>query len=115
MGMDFLTGPTSDNYNEIRGRTLSTNKSIFRDISISSTKSSVIYYERMILNNLKDDDDPMDASPELSYKIEQEKTFYISKVANQQDYMRTKNRNIEDTMAYGTHDKSVINIQLPYD
>ena len=82
MGMDFPTGPIPDNYNEVRGRTLSTNKSISRDTSMSSTKSSVLYHERIILNNLKDDDDPMDASPKLSYETEQKKAFCISKAAD---------------------------------
>jgi len=115
MGMDFPTGPTPDNYDEVRGRTLSTNKSISRDTSMSSTKLSVIYHERMTLNNSKDNDVPMDASPELSYETEQEKAFCISKVVDQQDHMRTKDGNIEATVAHGTHDESVINIQLPYD
>ena len=114
MGMDFSTGPTPDNYDEMRGRTLSTNKSISSDTSMSLTKSSVIYHERMTLNNSKDDDNPMDASPELSYETEQEKVFHISKVADQQDHMRTKEGNIKATVAHGTHNESVINIQLPY-
>ena len=79
MGMDFSTEPTPDNYDEMRGRTLSTNKSISSDTSMSLTKSSVIYHERMTLNNSKDDDNPMDASPELSYETEQEKAFHISR------------------------------------
>jgi len=115
MGMDFPTGPTPDNYNEVRGRTLFTNKSISRDTSISLTKLSVIYHERMTLNNSKDDDDIMDASSKLFYETDQEKAFCISKVADQQDYMRTKGGNIKATVAYGTHNESVINIQLPYD
>jgi len=78
MGIDFLTGPTPDNYNEIRDRTLSTNKSISRDTLMSSTKSSVIYHERMTLNNLKDNNNPIDTFPKLSYKTEQKKTFCIS-------------------------------------
>ena len=113
--MDFPTGPIPDNYNEVRGRILSTNKSIFRDISMFSTKSSVIYHERMTLNNLKDNDDPINTSPELSYETEQEKAFHISKAVNQQNHMRTKDGNIKVTIAHGTYDESVINIQLPYD
>ena len=70
MGVDFPTGSIPDNYDEMRGRTLSTNKSISRDTSMSSTRSSVVYYERMVYNNLKDKDDPMDSTSELSYEIE---------------------------------------------
>ena len=70
MGMYFSTGLIPDNYDKVRGRTLSTNKSISRDTSMSSTKLSVIYHERITLNNLKDDDDPMDTSSKLSYETE---------------------------------------------
>jgi len=114
MGIDFPTEPTPDNYDEVRGRTLSTNKSISRDISMSSTKSSVIYHKRMILNNSKDDDDPMDISLALSHRTVQKKVFCISKAADQQDYTRTKEGNIEATAAHGTYNESIINIQLPY-
>ena len=81
MGMDFPTGPIPDNYNEVRGRNLSTNRSISRDTSMFSTKLSVVYYERMVNNNLKDDVEPMNSVPVLSYETEQEKAFCISKVA----------------------------------
>ena len=115
MGMDFSTGPIPDNYDEMKGRTLSTNKSIFRDTSMSSTKSSVIYHERITLNNSKDDDNPIDASPELSYETEQEKIFHISKTADQQNHIRTKDRNIKATAVHSTYNESTINIQLLYD
>ena len=82
MGMYFPTGPIPDNYDKVRGRTLSTNKSISRNTSISSTKLSVIYHERMTLNNLKDDNDPIDIFSELSYRTEQGKVFCISKAAD---------------------------------
>ena len=81
MGMDFPTGPIPDNYNEVRGRNLSTNRSISRDTSMSSTKSSVVYHERMVNNNLKDDNKPMDSVSALFYETEQKRAFRISKVA----------------------------------
>ena len=115
MGMDFPTGPIPDNYGEVRGRNLSTNRSISRDTSMSSTKSSVVYHERMVNNNLKDDNEPMDSVPALSYKTEQERAFHISKVAKQQEHMRPNGRNSEATAAHGTEDNDVINIQLQYD
>jgi len=110
MEIDFPTGPIPDNYDEMRGRTLSTKRSISRDTSMSSTRLSVVYHERMVLNNSKDNNNPMDTTPELSYKTEQERVLHISKAAEQQDHTRTKNRNIEATAAHGTEDKSVINI-----
>ena len=111
MGVDFLTRPISDNYDEVRGRTLSTNKSISRDTSMSSTRSSVVYHKRMVHNNLKDKDD---STSELSYETEQERALRISKAAKQQEYTRTKDGNIETTAVYSTEDKGIINIQLPY-
>ena len=79
VGMDIQSGPAPNNFNEVRGRTLSSNRSISRDVSMSSTKSSVVYHERITTNNANNDDDPVDASPELSYETEQEKAFYVSK------------------------------------
>jgi len=70
MRMDFPTGPISDNYDEVRGRNLSTNRSISRNTSMSSTKLSVVYHERIVNNNLNDDNEPMDSVPTLFYKTE---------------------------------------------
>ena len=115
VGMDFQSGRAPDNYDEVRGRTLSSNGNVSRDISMSSTKSSVVYHERMTTSNLKDDDDPVDSTPDLSYETEQEKAFRVSKAADQQDSTRTKDGNNEASSTHGTHEESVINIQLPYD
>jgi len=45
MGMDFANAirNTSDNYNEVRGRTSTSNKYSFKDSSMFSTVSSVAY------------------------------------------------------------------------
>jgi len=69
-GMDILKGKFPDNYNEVRGRSVSCNTSISRDTSISSMKSSVAYHERMEQNNSMDVDKPpnKDSSLKLSYK-----------------------------------------------
>ena len=83
MEMDFPIGPIPDNYDEMRGRNLSTNRSISRDTSMSSTKLSVVYHEKIVSNNLKDDDEPMDSVPALSYETKQERAFHISKTAKQ--------------------------------
>ena len=115
MRMDFSTGPIPDNYDEVRGRNLSTNRSISRDMSMSSTKSSVVYHERMVYNNLNNDDKPMDPTPALSYKTEQKRTLHFSKAAEQQKHTRTNGGNIEATVAHSTEDKGIINIQLQYD
>ena len=70
MGMDFPTGPIPNNYDEVRGRTLSTKRSISRDTSMFSTRSSAMYHEKIVLNNSKDNDNPMNATSELFYETE---------------------------------------------
>jgi len=74
--MDLPSGPYSDNYNEVRGIILFTNKNASRDSLISFTISSVVYHERMAYNNGMDDDvDINDNSFALSYEDEQEKAL----------------------------------------
>jgi len=114
IGLDFQSGPTSNNFDEMRGRTLSSNRNISRDISMSSTKLLVVYHEKMTTNNMNNNDDLVDSSPELSYKTEQKKAFHVSKMADQQESTRTKGSNNEASTTHGTHEESVINIQLPY-
>jgi len=47
-----------------------------------STKSSVVYYERMVNNNAMDiDDKKVDDSLALFYETDQEKALHVSKVA----------------------------------
>ena len=78
-GMDILKGWSPDNFDEMRGRMNSHNSSSSRDTSISSTKSSVAYHERMEQNNGIDVDNPSkDLSPELFYETTQEKVTCLS-------------------------------------
>ena len=66
---DIFTGTSSDNFNEVRERTLSSNIQVSRNLLVSSTKSSVAYHERMECNNIMIEDIDMDdISPGLSYK-----------------------------------------------
>ena len=51
IGIDILPGYSPDNYNEVRGRRVSHKSQGSRDSSMSSTKSSVVYHERMECNN----------------------------------------------------------------
>ena len=70
-GMDILKEQSPDNYDEVRGRTLSHISNISRDTSISFTISSEAYHERMVQNNamiVDDKDNNKDVSPELSYE-----------------------------------------------
>ena len=79
----FFAGPSPNNYDEVRGRTSSLNIHISRNSLVSSTKSSVVYYERMEQNHtMIEDIDMNDVSPKLSYEMTQKKTSQVSKVAD---------------------------------
>ena len=83
-GMDqFFTGPSPDNYNEVRGRTISPSIHVSRDLLVSSTKSSTAYHERIEHNNATIEDINMDdVSPRLLYETIQEKAIRVSKAAD---------------------------------
>jgi len=81
---DLSSGPSPNNYDNVRGRTLSSKLQVSRDLSLSSTKSSVTYHEKMEHNNAMDVDD---VSLALSYKTIQEKAICVSKVANTSNNM----------------------------
>ena len=81
---------------EVRGRSLLTNKHTSRNSSMSSTKSSVVYYNRMEYNNIiVINKEMVDISPALSYETDQEKALCVSKAAEQQDNMRFKHNNLK--------------------
>jgi len=71
-----------DNYNDIRGRTTSSSKTSSRSALITSNASSILYHERMeINNNLLDKEfrDPIDSS-QPSYKDNNKEKNPVSKV-----------------------------------
>ena len=81
-GMNKSTGTNPITNNETRGRSSRIKKNLSRDTSMSSTCSSVIYHERVTMNNSMDiDSDPPTESPVLSYEEEQEKKLHLRKVA----------------------------------
>ena len=43
----FFAEPSPDNYDEVRGKIISPSAQVSRDSLVSSTKSSVTYYERI--------------------------------------------------------------------
>ena len=70
-GMDIFSGTAPDNYDEVRGRPLSTNTNISRDSSMSSARFSVAYHEKMERNSdMVIDDDFNVTSLALSYEDE---------------------------------------------
>ena len=80
--MNILKESSLNNYNEVRGRSLSANTNISRDSSMSSTKSSVAYHEKIEHNNTMNIDmDMNNFSSEVSYETSQEKALWVSKVA----------------------------------
>ena len=90
----------------MRNRLFSCNSSISRNTSISSAKSSKIYYERIEWNNaivVDEDNNNSNVSPELFYKTSQEKALYLSTVAENQ--LNTKStRGILTPNTYLQHD-----------
>jgi len=75
-GMDILLGNISDNYDKMRGRIFSLQTQISRVLSLSLTKLSIVYHERMELNNIMNVNVDMENdSPRLSYETSQEKTI----------------------------------------
>jgi len=79
----FFAGPSPDNYDEVRGRTILHSVYVFRNSSVSSTKFSIAYHERMEHNNATIEDVDMDnVSPRLPYKTTQEKDILVSKAAD---------------------------------
>ena len=117
MRINILFRNISDNYNEVRGRTFLPKSQSSRASSISSTKSLVIYYERMKHNNSLDEDFNMgDNSPQLSYVIPKEQTNHVSIVADPNNNTINKYILIEYLTSSPSHvDDIIINIQLLYD
>ena len=133
IGMDKSTGVNPVNDIKIRGRSSCIEKNLLRDTSMSSTCSSVIYHERVTMNNGMDIDSDMPIeSPALSYEIEQEKQSCLSKVTGTSNNMRPQGINngasstqsdyVDHVFPNETHgkafcddDDNVINIQIAYD
>ena len=74
--IDILLRNILNNYNEVRDRISSPKTQYSRASSLSSTKSSVAYHERMELNNTINIDIEMeDDSSQLFYKTSQKKAI----------------------------------------
>ena len=129
--MDFSTGPLPDNYNKVRGRSLFIDKNTSRDLSMSSTKSSVVYHEKIANNSIDVNDNN---SPALSYEEEHEKALRVSKAAEHLTNMRLQDDSLNVPKLTSQHvinekqcftsqcgptvqnkESAFINIPLPYD
>ena len=78
-----------DNYNDIRGHTIPSNKTASRTVFMSSSKTSVNYATRMeYLNNVPDDEEtrePIDSS-QLSYT--EHRKVQVSRATNHKNRAR---------------------------
>jgi len=133
MEIDKSTGTNPVNNSDSRGRTSGIEKNLSRDVSMSSTCSSVPYYKRVTMNNGMDiDSDPPTDFPALSYEEEQEKELRLRKAAETTTNTRPQDGINEASSIQGNHrghvpndrtrgqapgddDDNIINIQLPYD
>ena len=100
---------------------------------MSSTCSSIIYHERVAMNNSMDVDSDLPVeSPALSYETEQEKVLCLSKATETTSNMRPQGGNNETSSIQANHgghvsfnktcgeapcddNNNAINIQIPYD
>ena len=127
--IDILSEIIPDNYNKMRNKTSLPKAQVFRDSSMSFTKFSVVYYERIKYNNTINKNIDMDEdSPILFYETSQEKVIQVSKAADPNNNILNKHVNINWpttniqyaptehpnlVSSYGNN--AIINIQLPYD
>jgi len=99
---------------EVRGETRPPNRNISRDSSMMSSGRATPYHDRMG-DDMDCDSMVGDSSPELSYKMIQEKVLCVSKAADQQEPMRPMGGYSEAIPTHISNKESVINVQLPYD
>ena len=114
--MNILFRSNPDNYEEVRGRNFLPKPQSSRVSSMFLTKSLILYYEKMKLNNnLNKDINMENDSPQLSYVMSKEKANHISIITNSNNNTIDKHILIEHPISSTPHiDDMVINIQLPY-
>jgi len=122
MGMDIdeFSGRNVDNYDSIRGCTITSNKMSSRTVSMSSSETLVNYTTKMKqLNNVPDKEEtrePTDSS-QLSYA--EPKEIQVSKATNYENKVciQQGNENVPALTSKQIQyvDDDVINIQLLYD
>ena len=80
----LFSEPSPDNFDDVRGRISASKSQVSRDLSLSSTKSLVVYHERIEGNNAMDIND---VSSALLYEMNQEKDICVSEAANTRNNM----------------------------
>ena len=81
---------------------------------IASSGWAMPYCDRMD-NRMDCESTSRDMSSELSHETEQEKALCTSKMADQQNPMRSTTGYNETSLTHANHEESIFNIQLPYD
>ena len=114
IGMDKSLGQAFALSFEVRGRKPTPVSNLSRESSMASSSRSTPYHERIDLN-IDSDTTMEELTSELSYKTEQERALRVSMAADQQETMRPRDGYNEAPPIHATHEKSVINIQIPYD
>ena len=116
MGMDLAYRNFSNNYDEMRDRTSSPKPQSSRASSMSLTKFSVVYHERIKNNNnLEDINMESFNSPQLLYVTPKKQANQISIIANPSTNTINQRVPIKYPTSSPPHvDNDVINIQLPY-
>ena len=120
MEMDINNIVVTDNYNEVRGHTMTHDKQASRTVSISSSEALVDYHTKMeCLNDLLDNEDlrePIDRF-QLLYVTSEEQMNQVSVVANLINNMREQYISIEDPALNFScrSNENMFNVHLPYD
>jgi len=114
--MDSLSSePSPNNIDEVRDRTPTSKSLVSRDLSMSSTKSLVAYYERMENKNNMNVDN---VSSELALNSTQGKSIHVSKATNTRNSRGTTSQqcgsNVNPNMTPLHGDDIGYNIPLPY-
>ena len=118
--IDDFHGGSIDNYNDVRGYTMYSNKTSSRTVSMSSSETSVDYATRMEwLNNLPDNKETRELinSSQLSYVTPGKQGNQVSKMADssssrEQQYVINENLALSKATNSNEH---MFNVQLSYD
>ena len=117
MSIDNFISNIADNYDEMRGCTITHNKQAFRTVSMSSSKALVLYATKIeCLNDcLKDKDsrEPIDRS-QLLHATPREQRNQVSAVADPTNNIRKQCVSIKD-LALSSSNENMFNVQLLYD
>ena len=114
IGIDIPTEQVPAFDFEVRGRNPISVANLSRESLMASSGQSTPYHDRMDIN-IDCNSTVSESTSELSYETEQEKALWVSMAADHQKTTRPMSGCNETPPTYVPHEKSIINIQLPYD